>query len=375
MTVPVVELPPVSREMERAAQARSDSQTKPPGSLGRLEHVAVRLAAIQHTSTPNADRACIIVFAADHGITAQGVSAWPSEVTAQMVRNFASGGAAVNVLCATHGIELQVVDAGVAADLSDLPGIAHHKIAHGTVDFTVAPAMSEDECQLALATGIELARARAAAGANVLGFGDMGIGNTSSATLLMSVLLGLPVSQCVGAGAGLDQAGVARKAAVIETASQRLARALGDSESRPELDSAQGAFQVLRHVGGFEIAMMAGAMLGAASARVPVLVDGFIASSAFLAAWRMYPQLKDFCFFAHCSAEQGHRRMLEEVGVEPLLDLQMRLGEGTGAALAVPLLRSAAALLRDMATFDAAGVSASESLDDPVIVDAIERAP
>jgi nicotinate-nucleotide--dimethylbenzimidazole phosphoribosyltransferase len=359
MSVPIIELPPIDRAIARAVQARSDTQTKPPGSLGRLESLAAQIAAIQNTSNPRAERALIAVFAADHGITAQGVSAWPSEVTAQMVRNFAAGGAAVNVLCATNGIELQVVDAGVAAELGDLTGIVHNKIAHGTADFTSAPAMSERQCRDALAAGIALAQGHAARGVELLGVGDMGIGNTSASALLMSMILDIPVAHCVGTGAGLDGAGLAHKTAILERATQRVSDALDGH--RP--CSPQGAFEVLRQGGGFEIAMMAGAMLGAASARVPVLVDGFIAGSAFLVAWRMHPRLREFCIFAHRSAEHGHLRMLEQLQVEPLLDLNLRLGEGTGAALAIPLLRCAVALLRDMSSFDSAGVSTSQSAD------------
>jgi nicotinate-nucleotide--dimethylbenzimidazole phosphoribosyltransferase len=336
-----------------AARAHAAKQTKPPGSLGRVEDLAVRLAGMRADAAPSVERPMLAVFAADHGVTAHGVSAWPAEVTAQMVRNFAAGGAAVNVLARTLGFELLVVDAGVDADLEDVAEIRHLKVRRGTADFVTGAAMSAAERDAALRAGVDLALGLVAEGVDLLACGDMGIGNTSAAALLMSVLLDRPIDECVGAGAGLDPAAVARKRDVLARARRRV---LADCPGL-DLTAPGGALAVLEQCGGLEVAMMAGAMLGAASARVPVLVDGFIASSALLAAWRLDPRVLEYCVFAHRSGERAHGAMLEALGARPLLDLGMRLGEGSGAALAIPIVRAALALLAQMATFESAGVS------------------
>jgi len=347
------DMPALDCGIEAALRARLDAKTKPRGSLGRLEDLAVQLGRIQGSEAPRAERPAVVVFAADHGVAGQGVSAFPAAVTAQMVRNFLAGGAAISVLARSLDLVLEVVDAGVDADLSGLDGLTHRKVARGTRDFVAEPAMSVAERDGAIAAGIEIAAAHADAGTRVIGFGDMGIGNTSSAALLMSLLLGRPVSQCVGAGTGLDAAGLDRKRRVLERAHRRVHAALAGHDPA----SADGALAVLAECGGLEIAMMAGAMLGAAARRVAVIVDGFIASAALLAAWRARPAVLDFCIFAHRSGERGHGALLEAVGARPLLDLDMRLGEGTAAALAVPIVRAALDLLERMASFEQAGVS------------------
>jgi len=345
--LPSFEVARLERALEPALRAKIDAKTKPLGSLGRLEALALQIGLVQGTLEPKLEAPAIIVFAADHGVTAEGVSAYPREVTAQMVRNFLRGGAAINVLARLHGLELAIVDAGVDADLGDHPGLTKARIARGTRNFVHEPAMSEEQLARALATGAALVAERARRGSNVLGFGDMGIGNTSSAALLAALVLELPLEQCVGAGAGLDARGVERKVAVLERARGRILAA------HPRLD----AIAALGEAGGFELAMIAGAALAAAERRRLVLVDGFIATAALLAAARMAPAVLDYCVFSHCSGERGHRPLLERLGARPLLDLDLRLGEGTGAALAYPLLASAVAFLNEMASFGEAGVS------------------
>ena len=346
-------IPAPCAEAAAAARHRTNAQTKPPGSLGRLEDLAVRVAGMRASARPTLAQPTVVVFAADHGITAHGVSAWPSEVTAQMVRNFAAGGAAINVLARALDFRLLVVDAGVDADLTDVAGIRHHKVRRGSRNAVAGPALTDAERDAALATGIALATELVDGGTDLLAVGDMGIGNTSCAALLMALLLPLPVAACTGAGAGLDDDGVSRKCRVLERAAERARGATAGLDPA----TGDGALAILRECGGLEVAMMAGAMLGAASRRVPVLVDGFIAGSALLAAWRLRPAILDYCVFAHRSREQGHAAMLEALDADPLLELGMRLGEGSGAAMAIPLVRAALALLDGMATFESAGVS------------------
>ena len=264
-----------------------------------------------------------------------------------------AGGAAINVIAAALDIDVRVVDSGMAADLGDQDGLIHRKMGSGTGNFAHQAAMSEAQCRQALAIGASLAMEQSRHGSTVLGLGEMGIGNTSSAALLMAMLLEIPIAHCVGAGAGLDDAGIAHKQELLEVTGRRLTRNLRGVRA----NSAYGARQVLAECGGFEIAMMAGAMVGGAACRMPVLVDGFIAGAAALVARALVPQVHDYLIWTHCSAERGHRRLLEGVGATALLDLQMRLGEGSGGALAVPLLRAAVAVLNDMASFEQAGVS------------------
>lgn len=338
---------PLSHELDAALQARIDNKTKPLGALGRLEGLALQLGRIQHTLNPRLARPAILVFAADHGVVEEGVSAFPQAVTYQMVLNFLAGGAAINVFARQNGFALRVVDAGVKGAFAAHPKLIDAKVAPGTANFLHAPAMSEAQCLQALERGRQLARAETEAGSNVLGFGEMGIGNTTSAAALMSVLCELPVEECSGRGTGLDDAALVHKCAVITTALQR--HALRRDEP----------LRVLAALGGLEIAMMAGAMLGAAEQRALLLIDGFIATSALLVAARLQPAILDYCVFSHQSDESGHARLLQQLGAKPLLDLGMRLGEGTGAAVVFPLLMAAANFLNEMASFESAGVSES----------------
>ena len=321
--------------------AAIDAKTKPPGSLGMLEDLALQLGLILRTVQPRIQQPAMLVFAADHGIVAENVSPYPQSVTAQMVANFLAGGAAINVFARQTGCALQVVDAGVNHNFGALAGLADRKVALGTRNFAREPAMSADQCDTALAHGQALADALPG---NLLAFGEMGIGNTTSAAALMHKLTGLPLVDCVGAGTGLDADGVRRKAAVIDAAV-----ALHRDVTAP--------LDVLATFGGLEIAMMAGAMLKAAERRMVLLIDGFIVSSALLVAARLQPAVLDYCVFAHCSGEHGHAQLLRHLGGRPLLQLGMRLGEGSGAALALPLVQAAAGFLCEMATFESAAVS------------------
>lgn len=325
-------------------QAVIDDKTKPLGALGRLEPLAAQVGAIQRTLKPELRRPAMLVFAADHGIADEGVSAYPAEVTAQMVMNFIAGGAAINVFARQHGFVLEVVDAGVRSALPPAPGLIDSRLGAGTRNFAREPAMSRAQAEAALAAGAAHVARHAAQGSNVIGFGEMGIANTSAASCLTSRLAGLPLADCVGRGTGLDEAGLAHKLAVLDAAMGTHA------DARQPLDA-------LAAFGGFEIAMMAGAFLAAAAHRMAVLVDGFIASAALLVASRIDRAVLDYCVFSHCSHERGHRALLDYFGARPLLALDLRLGEGTGAALAYPLVASAVAFLREMATFGEAGVS------------------
>ena len=318
------------------------AKTKPPGSLGELEALAAKIARVQRRLTPAIEHAQVLVFAGDHGIVAEGVSAYPAAVTAQMVHNFLAGGAAICVLARQFDATLTVIDAGVASALPAHPRLLDRKLGMGTANFAHAPAMNETQCLAALRAGIDIAEGFAPNGVAI--FGEMGIGNTTSAAALMHALTGLPAADCVGRGTGADDAMLMHKAAVVEAAVARHG-------------AGTHALETLARYGGFEIAMMAGAMLGAATRRQIVVVDGFIATAAAAVALRISPALHGYCVFAHVSAEAPHRRWLQSLDARPLLDLGLRLGEGSGAILALPLLHAAAAILREMATFASAGVS------------------
>ncbi|SHN44649.1 nicotinate-nucleotide-dimethylbenzimidazole phosphoribosyltransferase [Duganella sacchari] len=318
-----------------------NNKTKPLGSLGVLEALAKQLGLIQNTRAISISKPAILVFAADHGVVAEGISAYPQDVTWQMVENFLAGGAAINVFAAQNSCDLRVIDAGVNHDFGPRSGLTDRKLAHGTHNFAQQPAMSSELCDTALATGMALV---AELEGNVVGFGEMGIGNTTAAAALMHKLTGIPVAQCVGAGTGLSAEGILHKQHVIEAA---VAKHVHATE----------AHDVLATFGGLEIAMMAGAMLKAAELRKVLLIDGFIVTSALLVAARMQPAILDYCVFAHCSNENGHQQMLEALNAKPLLNLGLRLGEGTGCALALPLLHAAANFLNQMATFESAQVS------------------
>jgi len=337
---------PTPSDWQQQIQHFIDRKTKPPGSLGRLEELALQIASLQKTLRPNLAMPRLWVFAADHGVAAQGVSAYPQEVTWQMVHNFLAGGAAINVFARQHGLPLQVVDVGVKHAFAPHPNLVQAKLGFGSADFTHGPAMSTLECQQAMDVGRQLVSEACAQGSKAILLGEMGIGNTTAASALMARFLDLPATECVGAGTGLDEAGLAHKLAVVETALRLHARL-------------QTPLEILAALGGLEIAAIAGAMLEAGRCRALIVVDGFIAGSAFLAAWRMMPELAACAVFSHCSAERGHRTMLKHLGVRPILDLGLRLGEGTGAALAWPILEAATRFLREMASFDDAGVSES----------------
>ncbi|ATG74553.1 nicotinate-nucleotide--dimethylbenzimidazole phosphoribosyltransferase [Zobellella denitrificans] len=328
-------------ELQRALQHKIDHKTKPLGALGRLEALALRLGLIQQSLSPVITAPQIRVFAADHGLARHGVSAYPGEVTAQMVHNFLRGGAAINVFARQHGIALKVVDAGVNAHFEPHPALIDGKIRHGSRDALAEPAMSTDECRRALRFGMALV---ADMPGNLLLPGEMGIGNTSAASLLLARLGDLPLAQCTGRGTGLDEAGLARKTQILQRVLARHA-------------DASAPLDALAALGGLEIAMMAGALIQAASQRRILLLDGFIAGVALLVAERLAPGVRQYAVFAHRSAEPGHRHLLRLLDAAPLLDLDLRLGEGSGAALAYPLLQSACAFVNEMASFSEAGVS------------------
>lgn len=327
-----------------------DSKTKPQGSLGMLETVAAKIAKIQNTLSPSLNAPCILIFAADHGIADEGVSLFPKAVTEQMVLNFLAGGAAINCFSRQNGIDLNIVNAGVCSDFVAVEdaNFINKPIAQGTNNFLKSSAMSEQQCQQALQQGAEVVLNKYNAGCNVIGFGEMGIANTTSAAAIMAALLNLSGETCAGKGTGLDSAGVSLKAKVIDQAL--------------ELHQLKGASveQVLQKVGGFEIVMMVGAMLKAAELSMLVLIDGFICSAAALAASKIDNNFLDYTQFCHQSKEQAHQRLLAAMDAQPLLDLGLRLGEGTGVALAYPLLASAVTFFNEMASFADAGVSEQE---------------
>ena len=342
------QIEPIDQAWLSAARERQLTLTKPPGSLGRLEEIANRLGAIQRTATPVVTKKRIYVVAGDHGVTIEGVSAYPREVTPQMVDNFLRGGAAINVLGRAGGIEVKVVDAGVDADLSDRAELIHAKVVRGTANFAVGPAMTRESAEACLVKGIELAQAAASDGFNLLGIGEMGIGNTTAASAITAVLLKCDPERVTGRGTGIDDAAMAHKIEVIRRAVEI---------NKPQADD---VIDILARVGGAEIGVMAGIVLGAAANHLPVVADGFISTSAAVLALRLQPNVRDYLFNGHRSAERGHTALIEFIGEQPLLDLSMRLGEGTGAALAMQVIDAAAKLLSEMATFADAGVSNKE---------------
>ncbi|MBL8397793.1 MAG: nicotinate-nucleotide--dimethylbenzimidazole phosphoribosyltransferase [Candidatus Accumulibacter sp.] len=327
-------------------QACIDGKTKPPGSLGQLERLARQIGQVRQTLTPRLGEPQLLIFAGDHGAARAGVSAYPQDVTWQMVENFLAGGAAINVFSRHNNLRLQVIDAGVAHDFGVRPGLVDAKIAFGTQNYLERPAMTAAECQLAIERGAAIVRQLAERGVQVVGFGEMGIGNTAAASLLTQHFTTTPLAECVGRGTGLDDAGLARK-------KDLLARAA----ARANLPAHAEPLRVLAEFGGFEIAMLCGALLAGAEAGLLLLIDGFIVTAAVLVAIALAPAVRDYCVFCHRSAEPGHLAQLRALDAEPLLDLGLRLGEGTGVALAWPLVRAAAAFLDEMASFASAGVS------------------
>ncbi len=339
------EIPAIEPEWQRRALRHLDNLTKPRGSLGRLEEIAVRLAGIEQSDLLDCKNKAIFTLAADHGVTEENVSAYPKAVTGQMVRNFLLGGAAINVLCRQFGIEVIVVDIGVDGKVDLDARLVDRKVANGTHNMARGPAMEENELAAALTVGVELAAGAAERGSRLIGTGEMGIGNTTAASAITAVLTGRPASEVTGVGTGLDSAGVARKIAVIE-------RAI--AVNRP---NRADAIDVLQKVGGLEIAGLTGLILGAAARRLAVVVDGFISTAGAALACALEPRVGNFLFAAHRSIEPGHGFLLELIAQRPLLDLEMRLGEGTGSALAMAVIESAANLFNQMATFSSAGVS------------------
>ncbi len=332
--------------LDAALRRKIDGKTKPLGALGRLEALAFQIGRVRGSLAPTLNRPHLVVCAADHGAAKHGISAYPQEVTWQMVENFLAGGAAINVFARANGLGLSIVDAGVAHDFGPRAGLVDAKVgAGGTASYLDGAAMTAEQCALAMERGAQIVAQLAAEGCEVVGFGEMGIGNTASAALITHCLTGAPLAECVGRGTGLDDAGLARKRALLQ-------QALANWPARSD-----DPLAVLARYGGFEIAMMAGGMLAAAQRRMLVLVDGFICGAAALVAARLAPAFPDYAVFCHASVEPGHRVQFAALGVAPLMTLDLRLGEGTGAALAWPLLRAACAFLNEMASFESAGVS------------------
>jgi nicotinate-nucleotide--dimethylbenzimidazole phosphoribosyltransferase len=332
-----------------AARARQDSLTKPPGSLGRLEELTIQLAGITGQEIPVIKDKVIITMAGDHGVVAEGVSAFPQEVTLQMVLNFLNGGAAINVLARHIGARITFVDIGVASDIAPHTLLQERKIAHGTANIAVGPAMSGEQAERALIAGIEVVQAEIARGLDIVGTGDMGIGNTTPSAAIASALTGIEPAQIAGRGTGVDTKGLSRKIHAIE-------RALAANNPDPS-----DGLDVLAKVGGFDIGGIAGVILGAAANHKPIMVDGFISTAAAMIAVAIAPGVKPYLISAHRSKENGHRQMLDWLGLKPLVEFDLRLGEGTGAALGISIAEAACKLLAEMATFAEAGVSGKET--------------
>jgi nicotinate-nucleotide--dimethylbenzimidazole phosphoribosyltransferase len=329
---------------KESLQHKIDFKTKPLGALGTLEKLALQIGTVQNSLSPALQNPTIVVFAGDHGIAKESVSAYPQEVTFQMVSNFLNGGAAINVFCKQHNIDLKIVNSGVNFDFESNPNLIDAKIANGTNSFLQAKAMTETQVNQCFAKGHEIVSKVFETGCNVIGFGEMGIGNTSSAAMLMSYLCDLPIEKCVGRGTGLDDAQLENKISILKKA-QSFHGKIDDEK------------EILQTFGGFEIAQMCGAMLAAFEKNMLILVDGFIATSAFLVAFKLNADIKNNAIFCHLSDESGHQNLLKYLKAEPLLKLNLRLGEGTGCAIAYPIIESAVAFLNNMASFESAAVS------------------
>lgn len=336
---------PISKDLESKIAHKIDNKTKPLGSLGMLETIAKQLCFSQNSLSPKLLKPTMIVFAGDHGIVKNhAVSSCPQEVTPQMVLNFLNGGAGINVFCNQHDFDLSVVDSGVNFDFEENIGLINAKIAKGTKDYSIESAMTKEQCEKALVISGEIIAEKHANGCNIISFGEMGIGNTSSASLLMSAVTKLPIENCVGRGAGLTDKGLADKIAILKQTQE-----LHGVSNNP--------LENLQNFGGFEIAMMTGAMLKAAELKMTIIIDGFIVTSALLIAQEIDPNVLDYCLFSHVSNEQGHIKMLEFLKATPILQLGLRLGEGTGAAIAYPIIKSAEVFINEMASFESAGVA------------------
>jgi len=323
-------------------QTKINQKTKPLGALGRLENLALQIGLILNSLTPKISQPTILIFAADHGIAQSGVSAYPPSVTAQMVLNFLNGGAAINVFARQHDLQLKIIDAGVNSDFSPNENLVNAKIAYGTQNFLHTPAMTSLECEKALDFGVAIVQQQYDAGCNCIGFGEMGIGNTASAAMLMHLFTKLPLDECVGRGTGLNDEQLAHKRSLLQ-------RALA-------VHSVTKPLEILATFGGFEIAMMVGAYLKASELKMLIFVDGFVTCAALLIAQHIEPNILKNCIFSHVGSEHGHRALLNYFNAQPLLDLKLRLGEGSGIALAYPLVQSAILFLNEMATFEEAGV-------------------
>lgn len=334
----------VSKEIEKDLQRKIDFLTKPLRALGRLEKIAKQVGVIQNTVSPKLEKPYIIVCAGDHGIANEGVSPYPQEVTFQMVLNFLNGGAGINVFAKQNGINLKIVDAGVNFKFDSAPELIDAKISLGTKSFLQEPAMTKEQCEMAIKKGAEIVQGVYDEGSNVIGFGEMGISNTSSAAVILSKICNIPIENAVGRGAGVDDLGLQHKVEIL-------------SEAVKKHENINEPLDVLACFGGFEIAMLCGAMLKAAELKMLLLIDGFIITSALLVAQALNKNVLDYCIFGHKSNEQGHSKMLEYLKAEPLLDLDMRLGEGTGAAVAYPIVKSAVNMINEMASFESANVS------------------
>lgn len=337
----------VDRSMQAVIQKKIDNLNKPKGSLGRLEKLAMQVCLVQQTLEPSLAHPCHLLFGGDHGIEREGVSVSPREVTWQQMINFTHGGGGVNMFCRQHGFMLRIVDVGVDYDLSSVPDIIHRKIARGTKNFLYEPAMTEEEFDRTITVGIDFADACIAEGCRVLSVGEMGIANTSPSSIWMHLFGNIPLKECIGAGSGLDSPGICHKYEV-------LSRAVANFKSSPNQGRVE---EVLSYFGGFEMVAAIGAMLRAAEQHVIVLIDGFIMTACALAAIRLYPAVQDYMIFTHCGDESGHKQMLDIVGAKPLLHLGLRLGEGTGALCAFPIVDSAVRMMNEMNNFDNAKIT------------------
>lgn len=334
----------LSDNLNKELQKKIDTKTKPIGSLGMLEKIAFQLGRIQNSLNPEINNPNVVVFAGDHGIADDGVSFYPKSVSYQMLYNYMEGGAASTVFAKQHGIKFNVVDAGVDHDFDPSLPIINRKLAYGTKNYRLEPAMTKEQCLEGIKRGAEVIEEIHQNGCNFIIFGEKGIGNTSSASLILSLLGNIPLEECVGRGTGLDEEGVKSKFDLL-------------NEGLSKYNKSNDPIDVLTHFGGFEIVMIVGAMLKAAELKMTLLIDGFIITSALLAAFKINPKVKDYCLFAHKSNEQAHIKMLNIIGGEPILDISMRLGEATGAMVCFPLIKSAVHFMNEMASFQEAGVS------------------
>lgn len=342
-----MEIQPVDRSFEKTVQQKIDNLNKPKGSLGRLEELAMQLCLIQQTLTPSTAHPCHLLLGSDHGIEREGVSVSPREVTWQQMVNFTLGGGGVNMFCRQHGFHLRIVDVGVDHDLSSIPGIIDRKIAHGTSNFLYEPAMTSEQFDQAIQTGSDLVDDCIHEGCRILSIGEMGIGNTSPSSIWMHLFCNIPLQECIGAGAGLNNEGIRHKYEVLSRAVDRFSLSAHHTSIE----------EIIRYFGGFEMVTAIGAMLRAAERHLVILVDGFIMTACALAATRLYPASQDYMVFTHCGDESGHRRMLDFLGAHPLLSLGLRLGEGTGALCAFPIIDSAVRMINEMNNFENAKIT------------------